>query len=202
MEADAVDGDSPYTVALRDEGTDTVILITVTAQDDISKATYKVTVERATLSTSDVDTLSALSLMAGNDKVAITPDFSSAAFTGYEASVAYATTRVDVMATPTNKGATVAVESDKDSNVQSNRVVDLSEGANVITVTVTAAAGPATADKADDCALTNPDENIECYTVTVTRAGRTEPRITTLAALSIAIDNVADMLSLDPEFCC
>ena len=157
MEATALNAAS-YTVTLGDEGTDTVILITVTAQDLISKATYKVTVERATLPTSDVDTLSALSLMAGNDKVAITPDFDSAMLNGYAANVAYSTTRVEVMATPTNRGATVAVESDKDSNVQSNRVVDLSEGANVITVTVTAAAGPATADKADDCADNNPDD--------------------------------------------
>ena len=46
--------------------------------------------------------------------------------------------------------------------------------------------------------------NIECYTVTVTRAERTEPRITTLAALSIAdpadSDDGTDMLSLDPAF--
>ena len=41
------------------------------------------------------------------------------------------------MATPVNRGATYEVESDNDSNVQNN-VVDLDEGANVITVKVTA----------------------------------------------------------------
>ena len=181
MEADAESIDSPYTVSLRGDGRDTVILVTVTAQDMISEATYKVTVERAALPTSTVTTLSALSLMAGGNEVDIDPSFDIST-NDYTANVTYATTRVEVMPTPTNKGATVAVKSDKDNNVQNN-LVDLSEGANVITVTVTAADKATTGD----------------YTVRVTRAKSTDPRITTLTALSLVANNDA-AVSLMPSF--
>ena len=126
-----------YPVTLEFEGLDTVIMVMVTAQDGVSKANYKVTVERGPRPDSGVTLLSALSLMAGGNKVMLDPEFASGT-DEYTASVAYATSRVEVMATPTNRGATAAVTSDKDSNVQNN-VVDLSEGKNVITVTVTAA---------------------------------------------------------------
>ena len=56
-------------VTLSAEGQDTVIRVTVTAQDGVSKATYKVTVARAASPTSTEDTLSALSLMAGGEDV-------------------------------------------------------------------------------------------------------------------------------------
>ena len=181
MEADAESGDSPYTVSLRGDGRDTVILVKVTAQDMISEATYKVTVERDAATDSEETNLSALSLMAGGNEVDIEPAFDIGT-NDYTANVTYATTRVEVMATPTNKGATVAVKSDKDNNVQNN-VVDLSEGANVITVTVTAANGVAMVD----------------YIVTVTRAKSTDPRITTLTALSL-VDNSDAAVSLMPSF--
>ena len=95
------------------------------------------------------------------------------------------------MATPTNRDATYVVKSNKDSSVQRG-VVDLVEGANEIEIRVTAAAGPATPDDAtDDCADASPDDNITCYTVTVTRALSTEPRTTTLSVLSFAEQNPA-----------
>ena len=172
-------------VDLSDEGQDTVIRITVTAEDGVSDATYMVTVARAAASTSTVSTLSALSLMAGGAEVAFAEELALATpATPYTASVPNATRSVTVMATPTNRGASYAVTSDKDSSVRGG-VVDLSEGANVITVKVTAAAGPATAVTTDDCADSGADANISCYTITVTRALSTTSRDTALSALSI-----------------
>ena len=168
-----------YSVTLQAEGTDTVVLVTVTAEDNASKATYKVTAERAADPASTVATLSALSVMAGGDELDIGTFASDTP--AYTASVPYATSSVTVMATPTNRGASYEVESDEDNNVQNNRV-DLSAGANVITVTVTAANGTSTQD----------------YTVTVERASGTAARVTTLATLSLADD--ANAVSLMPEF--
>ncbi len=186
-----VSGVSPFSVTLRDEGLDTVILVTVTAQDAVSKTTYKVTVERDASSTSAVATLSALSLMAGGNEVALLDDTGAPAefasdTNAYTANVSHSMTTIDVMATPTNRGATVDVESDKDSNVPSNRV-DLSEGANVITVTVTAADGTTEGTP---------------YTVTVARASGTDAMVTTLTALSITFDDSGTdrNVPLMPEF--
>ena len=176
---------------LESEGEDTVILITVTAEDGVSDATYKVTVARDALPTSTEDSLSALNLMAGGEDLQLMnadgtddAEFAEATPPAYTARVPYSTTSVTVMATPTNRGASYAVTSDKDDSIQNGRV-DLSEGDNIITVKVTAAVGPATPDTADDCAENSPDANITCYTVTVTRALRTASRDTTLTALSI-----------------
>ena len=169
---DVTDGDV-YTVddsaGFQAEGTDTVILVTVTAADKVAMATYKVTVVKGVDGSADTE-LSALSLMAGSDKVELDPEFASAdpVTTTYAASVPNATTRVEIMATPTARDATVAVKSDKDSNVQNN-VVDLSEGANVITVTVTAADKATTRD----------------YVVTVTRVTSNLSTDTTLYELSL-----------------
>ena len=159
-----------YTVALEAEGTDTVILVTVTAEDAASKATYKVTVEEGADPASVVATLSALSVVAGGDELELTPNF-AAGTDAYTASVPYSVSQVTVMATTTNRGAIYAVTSAQDSSVQSNRIVDLSEGDNVITVTVTPTDRTAT---------------VGTYTVTVTRASSTAARVTTLAALSLA----------------
>ena len=101
--------------------------------------------------------------------------------TGYAASVPNATTRVEIMATPTARDATVAVKSDKDSNVQNN-VVDLSEGANVITVTVTAADKATTRD----------------YVVTVTRVTSNLSTDTTLDVLSLGRTDAT--ITLMPAF--
>ena len=179
-------------VTLSDEGQDTVIRITVTAHDGVSKATYKVTVARAASPTSTISTLSALSLMAGGNDVTIVDSDTANAFAvgdcttanACTARVSSSTTSVTVMATPTNRDAAYVVKSNKDSSVQRG-VVDLVEGANEIEVRVTAAAGPSTPDDTtDDCAATSPDTNITCYTVMVTRALGTEPRTTTLSVLS------------------
>ena len=170
MEVAAESGAPPYAFDLQAEGTDTVILVTVTAEDNASKATYKVTVERAANPTSTVTTLSALSVIAGGNELELAPEFTTGA-TNYAASVPYAVSRATVMATPTNRDATYAVTSDEDNTIQNNRV-DLSEGANVITVTVTAADGSTT--------------NVTgTYVVRVTRARSTAARVTTLAELSI-----------------
>ena len=97
-----------YPVTLGNAGIDTVIMVTVTAADGFAKATYKVTVARAA-SGSNVMTLSALSLMAGGNKVMLDPEFASGT-DEYTASVAYATSRVEVMATTTGRGATAACD--------------------------------------------------------------------------------------------
>ena len=192
---DNVSGSDPYAVTLGADGTDTVILVTVTAADGVSKAIYKVTVERGALNTSTVTNLSALSLMAGGDKIDITPAFDTAT-NSYTANVPNSTMRVDVMATPTNRGATAAVTSNKDSNVQNNRV-DLSEGDNVITITVTAADGTTESSVGDG---TNP-----AYTVTVRRAASTDARVTTLTKLLLETGTTStpeedNDVSLMPEF--
>ena len=173
-------GGGTYSVTLGTAGTDTVIMVTVTAADDVAKATYRVTVMRGGIG-SEVTLLSALSLMAGGNKVMLDPEFASGT-DEYTASVAHATSRVEVMATTTGRGATAAVTSDKDSNVQNN-VVDLSGGGNVITVTVTAA------DKA----------TMDTYTVTVTRVPSNLSADTTLNELSLALDDDT-AIELMPDF--
>ena len=159
-----------YTVALEAEGTDTVILVTVTAEDDASKATYKVTVEEGSDPASSTATLSALSITAGGDELELMPEFATTTTDPYMASVPYAVSRATVMATTTNRGAIYAVTSVQDSSVQNNRIVDLSEGDNVITVTVTP---------------TDRTAAVATFTVTVKRAKSTDARVTTLAALSL-----------------
>ena len=178
-------------ITLLPEGQDTVIWVTVTAEDGVSKATYKVTVRRAVDTAGSVeDGLSALSLMVGGDELEITqPDGTTTGFLStentYTVDVPYSAASVTVMATTTNRGASYVVTSDKDSSVRGG-VVDLDQGANIITVKVTAASGPETTETDDDCEGTDQDENIQCYTVTVTRALSTAPRVTTLSVLSIA----------------
>ena len=176
-------------LSLQAEGTDTVILVTVTAEDNASKATYKVTVERAADPASTTVTLAALSLMAGGSELTIADNSAADDFMPGDCATAGTCSarvpnsigQVTVMATPVNRGATYEVESDNDSNVQNNRV-DLDEGANVITVTVTAADGTAEGE----------------YTVTVTRAASTDSRVTTLATLSLTESGNA--VSLMPTF--
>jgi len=180
MEATAESGNSPFTINTLPDGTDTVILVTVTAEDMASKATYKVIVERAAAPDSTVATLSALSVVAGGNDLELTPEFASGTDV-YAARVPYSINRATVMATPVNRGATYEVESDNDSNVQNN-VVDLDEGANAITITVTAADGSTEGT----------------YTVTVTRAMSGDSRVTTLSMLSLS--DGTNAVSLMPEF--
>ena len=142
-DTNAADNAFAGSVTTEDAGEDTVILITVTAADDVATATYMLTVMRGS-ATSGETRLSALSLMAGSDEVEISPEFDTDTRTGYTARVPYTTATVEVTATPTDEddGATAAVTStnaDDDDNTVQNGVVSLSEGANTITVTVTAA---------------------------------------------------------------
>ena len=128
-EATAESGASPYTFNIEAEGTDTVVLVTVTAEDNASKATYKITVERAASDTSTVATLSALSVMAGGSELELTPEFATGT-NAYAASVPYATSSVTVMATPVNRGATYAVTKGTSTTALAGGVVGLDEGAN------------------------------------------------------------------------
>ena len=124
---------SPYTVTLNTAGLDTVILVTVTAADLATTATYRITV--STPAADDDATLKELrlSLGADMDDVALTPEFGSSPNDKYRADTEVAS--VTVVATPTNSEATVTVTSNKDNDVQEN-VVDLAIGTNIITVTV------------------------------------------------------------------
>ena len=82
------------------------------------------------------------------------------------------------MATPTDAddGATYAVASDKDSSIRNN-VVDLAEGNNVITVTVTAA------DRVTTSTVTT------SYVVTVDRVASNLSTNTTLHVLTLTYDH-------------
>ena len=145
-----------------------VIKVQVTAGDDTTVKTYTVTVTRAAASTDA--TLSALSLSPGT----LSPGFASAG-TSYTASVGYPVSRVTLSATASDSGATIAyldgsddALTDADTASTDSFEVDLSEGANVIKVQVTA----------EDATTT------ETYTVTVTRAAPSTDA--TLSALSLS----------------
>ena len=131
-----------------------VIKVQVTAEDATTTETYTVTVTRAAPSTDAA--LGALSLSPGT----LNPVFASAD-TSYTASVGYPVSRVTLSATASDAGATIAyldgsddALTDADTASTDSFEVDLSEGANVIKVQVTA----------EDATTT------ETYTVTVTRA--------------------------------
>ena len=145
-----------------------VIKVKVTAGDDTTVKTYTVTVTRAAASTDA--TLSALSLSPGT----LSPAFSSAD-TSYTASVVYPVSRVTVSATASDAGATIAyldgsddALTDADTSSTDTFEVDLSEGANVIKVKVTA-----------ENATT-----VKTYTVTVTRAAASTDAALGVLALS------------------
>ena len=94
------------------------------------------------------------------DGAELAPGFSRGV-TSYTASVASTATSVTVLADPTNSLAAITVASDNDSDVANDvdkdvarGVVDLAEGANVITVQVMSA----------------DDSTTKTYTVTITRA--------------------------------
>ncbi len=116
------------------------IAVTVTAEDGLTTRTYTVTVTRA--AAADDATLSALSL-SGIDIGTF-----SGATTSYSAAVGNGISTTTVTATANHTGATVAISPASP--------VSLAEGANEITVTVTAEDG----------------ETTSTYTVTVTRAAR------------------------------
>ena len=130
-----------------------VIKVKVTAADGTTVKTYTVTVTRAAAPTDAI--LSALSLSSGT----LSPTFASA-HTSYTASVGNPVSRITVTPTTGHASATVTyfnasdtALTDADTASTDSFEVDLSEGANVIKVKVTAEDGATT----------------ETYTVTVTR---------------------------------
>ena len=143
-----------------------VIKVKVTAAEGAALKTYTVTVTRAAAST-DAN-LSALSLSPGT----LSPGFASAD-TSYTASVGYPVTRVTLSATASDAGATIAyldgsddALTDADTASTDSFEVDLSVGANVIKVKVTAEDGA----------------TVKTYTVTVTRtAASTDAALSALA---------------------
>ena len=140
-------------------GADNVITVIVTAQDEKTTQTYKVTVTRAG---SDDAALSALSLSG----VTLTPAF-AAGTTAYTASVEHAVAETKVTATARAENASVEVTpEDADDQTLGDQVV-LAVGETTISVAVTAQDGKTT----------------QTYTVAVTRAGSADA---TLSALSLS----------------
>ena len=146
------------------------ITITVTAEDTTTTATYTVTVNRAAPS-SDA-TLSALT-MAGNAPVVLSPVFVSDTHT-YTATVVNSESQIGITATPTDSAATPDIAVDTDADAALTRV-DLAQGDNVITITVTAADGTTTQPyvitvtrEADTTTPTPPRLSITTATTTVT----------------------------------
>ncbi len=86
-----------------------------------------------------VASLSALSLTdASSNSIDLSPGFTEDNL-GYTASVANSVDVVTLAATATSDGATVAITGDTDITTPGEATLDLAEGANTLTVTVTAA---------------------------------------------------------------
>ena len=116
------------------EATMTAIAVIVRATDGTLNS-YTVTVSREAPPSDDAS-LSALSI----SDATLSPTFDSVT-TDYEATVAYTVSQVTVTATGADDGADAAITpSDADANTDGHQV-DLAEGPNTITVTVTAANG-------------------------------------------------------------
>ena len=115
-------------------------------------------------------TLAALAVAAGETTLALSPAF-DATETTYTASVDHETTSVTVAATTTDSRASVTLPDDDDT-VTGGVQVNLTVGANTVSVTVTAEDGSTTST----------------YTVTVSRADETDP-----PQLSTATINGTDM---------
>ena len=146
-------------------GMRTSIPVTVTAQDGTTTKEYTVVITK--LAASSNAYLSALSIMNGEDMVALDPAF-AADTTSYTAMVDNSVDFVDLTATTAHMGATLSGD-----GMQS-----LDEGANTITVTVTAE-----------------DDSTMDYTITVTRAYTEVTRQQVLDAIRAYINGDADALS-------
>ena len=139
----------------------TAFLVVVTTDTKIES--YTVTAIRAA-PLSDDATLGSLGLSAGT----LDPVF-SAGQAGYTAEVAATDARITVTAVPVHASATAVITpADADANTDGHQV-DLSEGANTVTVTVTAADGATT----------------KAYEVVVTRVAAASADAT-LSALSLS----------------
>ena len=137
------DGDGDISLAVGGN----VITVEVTAEDDSTTQTYTVTVTRAAPPALDA-ALSALS-MSGVDFGAFAPGTTS-----YTAQVANRVSQTTVTPTLNHSGASYVIKLDGETD--SDGVVSLSVGSNVITVEVTAQDGQTT----------------QTYTVTVARAAQ------------------------------
>ena len=163
-----------------------VVRVVVTADDDTTTLTYTVTVQRP--APLEDATLSGLSLTdGGGAPVALAPAFGPGFF-DYAATVAGTATRITIVPTATNAGATVAYTDgndaaldDADGDATNGHQVDLAEGENVVKVVVTADDGTTT--------LT--------YTVTVQRPAPLKDA--TLSALTLT-DGEDATVALDPGF--
>ncbi len=152
--------DSDGTVSLV-EGSN-VITIDVTAEDGETTQTYTVAVTRAAPPLSTDATLSGLTL-SGVDIGSFVP-----ATAGYAASVANDVTETTVSATANDDGASYTVKLDGEAD--SDGVIPLAVGSNVITVEVTAEDG----------------ETARTYTVTVTREAPPLSNDATLSGLALS----------------
>ena len=116
-------------------------------------------VATGTITDDDLSNDAALSVLTLEDgdgnQIALTPAVFAPATTGYTATVARAVTAVTLKATARHAGAVLAIAGDTDLATPDEAELDLAEGANTLTVTVTAEDGLST----------------RTYTVTVTRAG-------------------------------
>lgn len=142
------------------------ISVVVTAQNGTTTETYTVVIRRISEASSNAY-LSSLSLMNGEDMVTLTPSFAAETM-AYTAMVANSVESVTVMATSAHMGATVSGD-----GMQS-----LDEGANTITVTVTAE-----------------DDSTMDYTITVTRGYAEVTRQQVLDAIRAYINSDAGALT-------
>ena len=141
------------------------IAVVVTAEDGSTTKTYTVTIDRAAPATLSADAdLSALTISAGT-----LPTF-AAATTSYAVDVDNDVASVTLTPTTNNDGATLTVDGTAVASGATSAPITLAVGANAIDIVVTAQDGVAT----------------KTYTVTVTHAANTAPRITTAATQSVA----------------
>ena len=150
---------------------ETTIIVVVRSADGSALESYVVTVTRAAPASDDAS-LSALSLSG----VELSPAFSGGVY-AYSASVAVDVDETTVTAEASDDKATVSIAPDDADDTTEGHQVALSEGANTITVTVTAGDGQTTQD----------------YVVTVSRAG-TPPSDAHLSGLELS------GLELSPAF--
>lgn len=136
-------------------GTATIVTITVTAEDGVTTKDYAISVTRAGTTASNDATLADLTVSHGT----LTPVFDPQTFS-YTVDVHYSVTGVTVTGTANDANATVIGDG----------LINLSVGANTVTITVTAEDGTTTQD----------------YLVTINRAGSPVSDDATLISLDVS----------------